>query len=159
MLYLPSTTWTVDQHDGPNHLELWLNALLIQHTWTIDHMMALITSNCGLKTQVRRRLLADRLLLPRGRRRGQQSQSTQQHGLSSIMMALITPGCCGRRRGQPAGPASGRSLPRRLQRRPAAQPGREAPSAPVHAVSALFVQQIGLSTDMMALITSNCGLN
>ena len=33
------TTWTVLQHDGPDHLGLWHNALP-------EHQMALITSDC-----------------------------------------------------------------------------------------------------------------
>ena len=36
-----STTWTILQQDGPNHLELRYNALF-------EHQMALITSDCAI---------------------------------------------------------------------------------------------------------------
>ena len=42
----PPQTWTILQHDGPNHLGLWYNVLP-------EHQMALITSGCATFSHVR----------------------------------------------------------------------------------------------------------
>ena len=72
--------WTILQHDGPDHLGLWYNALP-------EHQMALIASGCGCPSGA---------ACEPGHGRPEDEAARcgpPQHGLSSKKMTLITSDC------------------------------------------------------------------